>query len=285
MAKNTDSIWALIGGLFLGAAFTTGVWFLNESSQPRPQATPESIQIIDPGTGPITADTPAQTPPPPAPSAESIAAFNAAVDDYAAIAAALFGDAAIYQEDSPLSKRATEILDGLVTAGDPIGHHPAATLLIYSMAAADLGQTMASVQTLRTAWAEDQKNREAQIRVVESERDTWKRQAQSAMSAAEYNRQLAAQTAANAAATAAAYQQQQATALKQQTPAPAAPSYTYTAAAPTPALNAREKFEQMQRRYPPPSQPVEIEMSTGLGSDGQVYNVDLRPGGRLEITR
>jgi hypothetical protein len=69
---------------------------------------------------------------------EAQSAFEQEVNQYAAQAASLFGNA-VYEPDSALTKRAGELLAEMELAGDPVAYTPSATLVIYAKAAAEMG--------------------------------------------------------------------------------------------------------------------------------------------------
>lgn len=76
---------------------------------------------------------------------ELLSAFEVEVNKFASQAASLFGQD-VYEPDSPLTKRANEVLAQMELAGDPVAFTPSATLVIYAQAAADLGIQPGSAQ-------------------------------------------------------------------------------------------------------------------------------------------
>jgi hypothetical protein len=294
MAKNSDSVWALVGGVFLGAligGISVAVYTV-ESSKDVAQA--ELIDIESSRTLPFLEESDDINPVgPPTATELTVNKFKETQAGWKTIAADLFGRE-VHNSESTLSLEAELHLKDLKDANDALTARPSTILLAYTTAAHTLGYTVTSLETFRTAWAEDQKFRSAQMKILENEVAHWKHQAQQSMTEAEYSRSVAQQNreiaehnriAAEHARTAAAQATTQAQKNAQiAAEARAASLAAIAAATPTPTETSSERPERNRRQFPPPpiDDGIEIHNGRAFGADGNFMNI-TRQGSRILI--
>lgn len=293
MAKNSDSIWSLIGGLFLGAI--VGV-LVTGYCKWQPFRTPSSSNQ---GNSEITKDTfnelghdheVASS----APLSEDLSEseLTEARTAWKNVAAEIFGNE-VNKPESKISIEAERLLKELRDASDPLGDRPSTILLAYATAAHSIGNTVSSLEILKIAWGEDQRNREIQMKVVQSELENWRRQAQEFMTEAAYNRTIAEQNRAAAeqnriAAEQAISSANQSARAAQYSAQIAAEARTTSQAAIAAANSLRresqiERQERIRRQLPPPLfNGIEIHNGRAYGPDGNFMNITPQ-GSRILI--
>jgi len=278
-----------MGGLFLGLIIggAATVFLMTPSvNAPLSADVVEADQPVADPLGAITYDADE------AAHREASAFEKAHFEWYQKVTKALFGEQ-VGTQGSELSTQADEVFIKLQEWSDPMISHPAAYLLSYSIAAAEMDFISQKVADAQQIWDQERTTLTDSLAAAEKERDYWATASQQNANAAIAARRQAAQEQEKAAVS---YSSSVVPAQPPPTPTYSTPSQSdgYSGTNFTPDVlrqkyatqrqsgnsvdtrSAKEKIADFQRRYPapPPLQSgIEIRNGRATGPDGNFMNV------------
>lgn len=288
-SASSDSLWSLMGGLFLGliiGGVATAVLMPASVTPPLSADIVKADQPVADPLGAITydADEAAQR--------EASAFEKAHFEWYQKVTKALFGEQ-VGTRGSALSTQADEVFIKLQEWSDPIISHPAAYLVSYSIAAAEIDFISQKVADAQKIWDQERTTLADSLAAAENELNYW-----AATSQQNANAAIAARRETALEEEKAALRHSESTAPLQGPPSsaytstPQSGGYSGTNFTPdvlrqkyatqrqpsisTDTRTPQEKIADFQRRHPapPPIQSgIEIRNGRATGPDGNFMNV------------
>jgi hypothetical protein len=294
MSKNSDSVWSLVAGLFIGGIVgTLSTYIVVQSPHPSSEFASNvhesAVDIVDDPLGPISAvpDVTAKSakatsslPPPATNSVGNLAElereFEAQLQFWSGLTGKIYGDE-VFDPESPITKEAGRLLLVMEENKDATAHLPITTLVIYTLAAHNINFVPPQLAS----------HFQEQINQVAAEAAYWQdaseKNARAAIAARnefahQVERAARAEDRASEASKVASYNAQ--VAAQAQSASQAA-----MAALNTPRLESpSERQERLRIRFQPPpiNQGIEIHNGRAYGPDGNFMNITPQ-GSRVMI--